>query len=133
MDRLMTPKEICETSISALCEHCTVRLTGKPESIPCGIYDNRAAAAKAQRDLTSAYYEGIMAQKIAEALKQPDAYRDIKITNLINNYEAVIIPQKIKEAEKKLFADLWAGCLHYSHIFNCPKCRQKLMQSRGIA
>jgi len=103
MDRLMTPKEICETSISALCEHCTVRLTGKPESIPCGIYDNRAAAAKAQRDLTANYYE------------------------------TEVIPQKIKEAEKKLFADLWAGCLHYSHIFNCPKCRQKLMQSRGIA
>ena len=108
MDRLMTPKEICETSISALCEHCTVRLTGKPESIPCGIYDNRAAAAKAQRDLTA------------------------------NHYETEVIPQKIKDAEIALLKYLIEDARHPPHDDSCRIYADQLEamlkdKSRGIA
>lgn len=48
MDRLLTPKEICEFSEMSLCRHCTCLSTGKAGHIPCQIFDNTVLALKAQ-------------------------------------------------------------------------------------
>jgi hypothetical protein len=48
MDRLLSEQEICQASLSSLCAHCTCKETGKPEYIPCQLYDSTALAIAAQ-------------------------------------------------------------------------------------
>jgi hypothetical protein len=45
---MLTPKEICQKSTHSNCEHCIVKETGKPDGIPCTLFDNAVIAANVQ-------------------------------------------------------------------------------------
>ena len=62
-NRLLSEQEICQASLSSLCAHCTCKETGKPEYIPCQLYDSTALAIAAQLAKTDKEWVGIMEEQ----------------------------------------------------------------------
>jgi hypothetical protein len=94
MDRLLTEREFDEAWYRA--EHDTV-------------LDRKAAILKAQDAKTANYYETVINELKKAMVRNVTESESILVDNIRKGYETVIIPQKIKEAEKKLIEEI-KGC-----------------------